>query len=215
MQTQRVVVFKSFNHTTAQSPMWRCTLHHWKLVLLMLSRVKYGGVVVLGEGRGGGDALCSWFKVGWSRNNGHEKNMARSGPLPLLWKARCPKWCMRKWIETFVMILWKLYFYMSTSGLSSRVGFFSQISVVDKDLTLVRESVHHALYVTHTSQSRQSVPSLSEWVKLNLVWVWRLIALISSRRSHQLFCTINRLPPRCYEAEYCVGSKEKKKEKRL
>lgn len=46
---------------------------------------------------------------------------------------------------------------------------FSQISVVDKDLTLVRESVHHVLYVTHTSQSRQSVPSLSEWVKLNLV----------------------------------------------
>lgn len=77
MQTQRVAVFKSFNHTTAQSPMWRCTLHHWKLVLLMLSRVKYGGVV----GLGGNCALCSWFKVGWSRNNGHEKNMAR------LWEA--------------------------------------------------------------------------------------------------------------------------------
>lgn len=88
------------------------------------SEVRWGSCVRGGEGRGGGDALCSWFKVGWSRNNGHEKNMARSGPLPLLWKARCPKWCMRKWIETFVMILWKLYFYVSTSGLSRRVGFF-------------------------------------------------------------------------------------------
>lgn len=47
----------------------RCTLHHWKPVLLMLSRVKYSGVVQ--------NALCCWFRVGWSRNNGHEKNMAR------------------------------------------------------------------------------------------------------------------------------------------
>lgn len=69
MQTQRVAMFKSFNHTTAQGPMWHCTLHHWKPVLLMLSRVKYSSVV--------GNALCCWFKVGWSRNNGHEKNMAR------------------------------------------------------------------------------------------------------------------------------------------
>lgn len=51
----------------------QCTLHHWKLVLLMLSRVKYSGVVQ--------NALCCWFRVGWSRNNGHEKNMAR------LWEA--------------------------------------------------------------------------------------------------------------------------------
>lgn len=59
-----------------RAPMWHCTLHHWKLVLLMLSRVKYGGIVGLG-----GNALFCWFKVGWSRNNGHEKNMAK------LWEA--------------------------------------------------------------------------------------------------------------------------------
>lgn len=80
MQTQRVAVFKSFNHTTAQSPMWRSSLHHWKPVLLMLSRVKYSGVMG-GVREWGWGALCCWFKARWSRNNGHEKNMAR------LWEA--------------------------------------------------------------------------------------------------------------------------------
>lgn len=34
-----------------------------------------------------------------------------------------------------------------------------------------------------------------------------LIALISSRRSHQLFCAIKRLPPRCREA-VAAGQRE-------
>lgn len=75
---KRVVVFKSFNHTATLSPMWRSTLHHWKLVLLMLSRVKCNGVAGFAGGMGRGcNCIVLWFKVGWSRNNGHEKNMAR------------------------------------------------------------------------------------------------------------------------------------------
>lgn len=53
---------------------------HWRLVLLMLSRVKHGGAVH--------NPLCCWFKVGWSRNNGHEKNMATHFHY-----FRSPKWC--------------------------------------------------------------------------------------------------------------------------
>lgn len=40
----------------------------------------------------------------------------------------------------------------------------------------------------------------------NRALAWRLIALISSRRSHQLFYAINRLPSRCHKADCRSGS---------
>ena len=202
MQTQRVAMFKSFNHTTAQGPMWHCTLRHWRPVLLMLSRVKYGSVV--------GNALCCWFKVGWSRNNGHEKNMARPcewQPTSITLAGAVPKMVHESgyiWRNVHTRVRRRIavpnvFSLISITGRMTGLGVISTLCV----------------YVTHTSPSRQSALSLSVWVKLNLVWVWCLIALISSRRSHQLFCAINRLPPRCYEAQCCSrsgGKKEKRKE---
>lgn len=100
MQTQREVVFKSFNHAAARCP--DVALHSASLKACFINVVQselqrysgVGGGVVDG---GRVDALFSWFKVGWSRNNGHEKNMAT------LWEAalfhyfrrrRAPKWGM-------------------------------------------------------------------------------------------------------------------------
>lgn len=93
MQTQRVAVFKSFNHTAAQSPMWRCTLHHWKLVLLMLSRVKHGGLEVV-DGRGEGGMHCVLdLKWGGAETMAMKKTwqVCEKQPTSITWVGTVPK----------------------------------------------------------------------------------------------------------------------------
>lgn len=137
-------------------------LHHWKLVLLMLSRVKYGG--------GAGLLLCSWFKVGWSRNNGHKKNMGKSSAKKFHYFRKALKWCMKKKEPDDS-------FYIHPNDTAIFYVYSHDISV--RDFWVL---VGHVLDVT---QKRQTQVFSATLLQLN-VWVWCLIALISSSYSAQL-----------------------------